>query len=88
MTFHLRNDWTAPSGDSYIDVISFSVKGSKVTTMSTKANSKGEILLGGPRHWNAFSTMSLEQGRKLYKGCLKRGYKRVEQAPELTYSRR
>jgi len=85
MTFHLRNDWTAPSGDSYVDVISFSIEGSKITTVSTKANSKGKILSGGSRNWNAFQSMSLEQGRKLYKGCLERGYKRVEQAPELTY---
>jgi hypothetical protein len=54
-------------------------------TVSTKANSKGRILSGGSRNWNAFQSMSLEQGRKLYKGCLERGYKRVEQAPELTY---
>jgi hypothetical protein len=85
ITHTLRLDWTGNSGESYIDVVSFSVSGTKVTTMSTKANADGKILFGGPRSWNAFTTYTLDQGRRHYKRCLANGYKPVNQAPELTY---
>lgn len=87
MTFTLRLDWTGNSGESYIQVVTFSVSGQKVTTMSTSANADGVILRGGPRSWNAFTTYSLEQGRRFYKRCLADGYKPVDQHPELTYAR-
>ena len=87
MTYTLRLDWIGNSGESWIDVVTFSVKGSKVTTMSTSANANGVIVSGGPRSWNAFTTYSLEQGRRFYKRCLADGYKPVDQQPELTYAR-
>ena len=86
LNYTLRLDWTGNSGESYINVVTFSVKGSKVTTMSTSANADGVILRGGPRNWSAFTTYTLEQGRRFYKRCLADGYKPVDQQPELTYA--
>ena len=85
MIHTLQLNWTGNSGEPYINVVSFSVKGSKVTAMSTSANGEGIILSGGPRSWSAFTTYTLQQARQHYKRCIENGYKPVAQAPDLTY---
>jgi hypothetical protein len=85
MNHTLRLDWIGNSGEAWIDVVTFHVEGSKVTTMSTSANADGKIIRGGPRSWDAFRALSIQQARRMYRNCLNSGYKPVSQAPELTY---
>jgi hypothetical protein len=84
-THTLQLSWIGNSGESYVDLVSFSVNGSTVVAMNTSATADGKILFGGPRNSNAFITYTIEQGRCQYKRCLADGYKPVEQLPELVY---
>lgn len=81
MTHTLLLEWTGSSGNDYIEVETFFVKEETVVVVSISADSQCKILS------KASMTYTLNQGRRHYKRCLEEGFKLVDQAPKLSYSR-
>lgn len=84
---HIRLDWASMDGErTYTEISTFTPKlvngKPHMVIYSVKLSADGIILWGGPRSWSAHRTLPVEKARKVYRDCLKRGYKSVEAVPQ------